>query len=55
MEAQVIREAMSFLRRRTENMENPMKILTIDLSGVDAENSGMVCGGRMEVLLEVVN
>ena len=32
----------------------PVKIITADMSGVQAEDAGMVCGGRIEVLLEVI-
>ena len=32
----------------------PVKIITADMSGTQAETAGMVCGGRIEVLLEVI-
>lgn len=50
MEAEVLRAASLFVRE--ENV--PVKIITADMSGAQAEDAGMVCGGRIEVLLEVV-
>lgn len=50
MEAEVIRSARLWLREK----KAPVKIITADMSGVQAEDAGMVCGGRIEVLLEVI-
>lgn len=55
MEAKVIREGLGFLRIHREDKSKVMKRMTADMSGAEAEVSGMVCGGRIEVLLEVVN
>ena len=32
----------------------PGRIFQVDLTGQDAEDQGMVCGGTMEVLLEYI-
>lgn len=50
MEAEVIRSARLWLKEK----KAPVKIITADMSGVQAEDAGMVCGGRIEVLLEVI-
>ena len=50
MEAEVLRSA----RLRLREKKAPVKIITADMSGVQAEDAGMVCGGRIEVLLEVI-
>ena len=50
MEAEVIRLARLWLKEK----KAPVKIITADMSGVQAEDAGMVCGGRIEVLLEVI-
>lgn len=50
MEAEVIRSARLWLREK----KAPVKIIAADMSGVQAEDAGMVCGGRIEVLLEVI-
>lgn len=50
MEAEVIRSARLWLREK----KAPVKIITADMSGVQAEDAGMVCGGRIEILLEVI-
>ena len=49
MEAEVIQAARLFLGK-----SDAVKIVTADMSKADAENEGMVCGGQIEVLLEVV-
>ena len=49
MEAEVIQAARLFLGK-----SDAVKIVTADMSKADAENAGMVCGGQIEVLLEVV-
>lgn len=49
MEAEVIQAARLFLGK-----SDAVKIVTADMSRADAENEGMVCGGKIEVLLEVV-
>ena len=49
MEAEVIQAARLFLGK-----SDAVKIVTADMSRADAENEGMVCGGQIEVLLEVV-
>lgn len=50
MEAEVIRLARLWLKEK----KAPVKIIAADMSGVQAEDAGMVCGGRIEVLLEVI-
>lgn len=50
MEAEVLRAARLFEREK----DVPVKIISADMSGTQAEDAGMVCGGRIEVLLEVV-
>ena len=49
MEAEVIQAARLFLGKL-----DAVKIIMADMSRADAENAGMVCGGQIEVLLEVV-
>lgn len=50
MEARVIRRALMLA-----GQENPEpEIFPVDLSGLDAEDDGMVCGGVVDILLEVV-
>lgn len=49
-EADVLRKALLMIRENDRNMH----ICRVDMSGKDAEEDGMVCGGVMEVLLELV-
>lgn len=55
MEAEVIRKGLRFLRSCQETGQQTVEIVTADLSNAEAEEEGMVCGGQVEVLLEVVN
>jgi xanthine dehydrogenase accessory factor len=47
-EADILREAMTVMR-----LERP-KILAFDLTEDDAEDSGLICGGTMEVFVEPI-
>jgi len=47
-EAEILREAMTVMR-----LEKP-KILAFDLTEDDAEDSGLICGGKMEVFVEPI-
>lgn len=55
MEAEVIQKGLRFLRACQETGRKTVEIVTVDLSNAEAEEEGMVCGGQIEVLLEVVN
>ena len=49
-EAEIYRKALEFIRNgRTEP-----GIYKVDMTGADAEEEGMVCGGVIEVLLEII-
>ncbi|MDD7642212.1 MAG: XdhC family protein [bacterium] len=50
MEAAVIRKALYMIRTDTQSAE----VCHVDLTGADAEDEGMVCGGTVEVLLEEI-
>lgn len=50
MEAEVIRRALHMIR----SSEERRKMCRVDMTGEDAEEDGMVCGGVVDVLLEVV-
>lgn len=50
MEAAVRTEALRMLR----NGENRPKVCNVNMSAADAEDEGMVCGGNIDVWLEVV-
>lgn len=49
MEAEVIQAARLF-----SGKSDAVKVVTADMSRADAEDEGMVCGGQIKVLLEVV-
>lgn len=49
-EARVIRQAQQMLEKKEEQ-----RLLWIDMTNEDAGADGMVCGGRMQVLVELVN
>lgn len=49
-EADILRMALSILRNR----EQGAKLCHVDMTGKDAEDEGMVCGGIIDVLLETV-
>ena len=51
MESEVIREARYMLREESEIC----KVVQIDMSGLDAEEEGMACGGNILVYLEKLN
>lgn len=48
MESEVIREARYMLRKETEETE----LIKVDMSGADAQEEGMACGGTIWVYLE---
>lgn len=50
MESNILRRAISMTRAGTPEAI----ICTVDLTGADAEDEGMVCGGVVEVLLEII-
>lgn len=50
MEAAVLQKALLMIRTETQKAE----LFYADLTGADAEDEGMVCGGTVEVLLEVI-
>lgn len=50
MEAEVIREALLLIREGKGT-----KLCRVDMTGADAEEEGMACGGTIDVLLEPVN
>ena len=50
MEAEVLQKALYMIRTDTQRAE----VCHVDLSGDDAEAEGMVCGGTVDVLLEVI-
>ncbi len=55
MEAEVSRAARLLQQGwKGSDRKAPVKIITADMSGTQAETAGMVCGGRIEVLLEVI-
>lgn len=50
MEAAVVHKALLMIRTETPRAE----VCHVDLTGDDAEDEGMVCGGTVEVLLEAI-
>lgn len=50
MEAEVIRKALVMAGQSEEKI----RLCTVDMTGTDAEDEGMVCGGTVEILLEVL-
>lgn len=50
MEADVMRRALHMMR----GSEEEKKLCHVDMTGADAEDEGMVCGGVVDVLLEVI-
>ncbi len=50
-ESAVIQKALLKMRTADEGTE----VITVDMTGREAEDEGMVCGGTIEVLLEPVN
>lgn len=50
MEAEVTGKALMMLR----NGKSESKIISVDMSGEEAEEEGMACGGNINVLLEVI-
>lgn len=48
MESEVIRQALSLMRGQTQCL----RMIKADMTGAEAHESGMVCGGVIEVLLE---
>ncbi len=56
MEGAVIRQALHMIRasQEAEGDSQNKKLCHVDMTGTDAEDEGMVCGGAVDVLLEVV-
>lgn len=56
MEGAVIRQALHMIRGSQETGYDGQdkKLCHVDMTGTDAEDEGMVCGGVVDVLLEVV-
>ncbi len=52
MEAEVLRQAKQMLCAAENSV--PAQLCHVDLTGNDAEDDGMVCGGIIDVLLEIV-
>lgn len=50
VEADIVRRALSMIRNKTEKAA----LCRVDMTGREAEDEGMVCGGVIDVLLEVV-
>ncbi|MBO5153481.1 MAG: XdhC family protein [Eubacterium sp.] len=50
MEAEILQKALFMIRTDTRRVE----LCHVDLTETDAEEEGMVCGGTLEVLLEVI-
>ena len=50
MEAAVLQKALLMIRTETQKAE----LFYADLTGADAEDEGMVCGGTVDVLLEAI-
>ena len=50
MEAEVITQS----RYMISNNETKARIIEIDMTNQEAQDDGMICGGRMEVLLELI-
>lgn len=50
MEAAVLQKALLMIRTATQKAE----LFHVDLTGADAEDEGMVCGGTVDVLLEAI-
>ena len=50
MEAAVLQKALLMIRTETQKAE----LFHVDLTGADAEDEGMVCGGTVDVLLEAI-
>lgn len=53
-ESAILREALAMIRSAPDAAAPPGRIFQVDLTGQDAEDQGMVCGGTMEVLLEYI-
>lgn len=51
LEADVMRRALHMIRSDGEEL----KLCHVDMTGADAEDEGMVCGGVVDVLLEVIS
>ena len=50
VEAEVIRSAILLMREKKERS----KLIHVDMTGQTAEEEGMVCGGVVDILLEIV-
>jgi len=50
MESEVIQKALHMMHSE----DGKILLSHVDMTGVDAEEEGMVCGGVIDVLLEVV-
>ena len=50
MEANVVQKALAMAARG----EPEVRICQVDMTGEDAEEEGMVCGGVIRVLLELI-
>ena len=50
MEAEVLQKALFMIRADASRAQ----LCHVDLTETDAEEEGMVCGGTLEVLLEVI-
>ena len=50
MESAILQKALLLLRSGGQTA----RICQADLTGNDAEDEGMVCGGKVDVLLEVI-
>ena len=51
VEADILRSALLMIR---EDGKENQKLCQVDMLNTDAEEEGMVCGGTVEVLLEIV-
>ena len=49
-EAKITKECLQILRRK----KAAQQVFTVDMTGKEAQEDGMVCGGTMEVLLEEI-
>lgn len=50
LEAEIFQNSLRFMSQGRE----PLRLLRVDMTGKDAEEDGMICGGVVEVLLETV-
>ena len=50
MEADVVRKARTLMGQNESNVQ----LCRVDMTGADAEEEGMVCGGIVDVFLEKI-